>query len=323
MRRLYFALSLLFASSAFAGLPVGPLSVSDVSGMQIRPDGNYDVICTTGARETVTAIDVQIGNVCPNRAATSGNTGIISVQRRPDGQFNVMCKDNSVVVASANDIMNGTVCRQTVGLPVDMVWVVGGMTEQAQNFQTGVTSFMTDFLQKSISWRMGVLGSDQSLPPYLGMPTVFDNTTPSPLPTIINGIMSALMGLDGEQIFDPLVKGLTGNPTFIRPGAKLVILITNDAHDASKANTKASQMVSFLQGLKGGNLSDVVVYGIFGAIDLNCAANQIDEQWNYKGSEFEALIQATGGQAYSLCDKSFAASLSLLAADLYHKLNVP
>src|SRR5207253_3034417 len=67
----------------------------------------------------------------------------------------------------------------------------------------------------------------------------------------------------------------------------------------------------------------LVVYGIFGATDLNCDVWSIDNDWNFHGSEFEKLIQATGGQAYSLCDATFGASLAKLGDDLYQRLDHP
>ncbi|MGZ3722459.1 MAG: hypothetical protein ACXVA9_05995 [Bdellovibrionales bacterium] len=204
---------------------------------------------------------------------------------------------------------------------IDIFWAIGGMTEQETNFRIGIQNFMATFTTKPYTWRMAVCSSNVTEAPYLGMPQIFDNKDPSPTNNFVDGVMNALNGMDDEVIFDPIQKNLADNPSFIRPNATLVVVMTNDAHDESTGVTQASQMLSFLQGLKGGDLKKVVVYGIFGATDLNCRLNQIDEDWNYHGSEFETLINATGGKVFSLCDATFGASLAKLGDDLYQRLD--
>jgi hypothetical protein len=193
--------------------------------------------------------------------------------------------------------------------PLDIFWVIGGMTEQAQNFQNGVTSFMTNFVAQP-DWRMAVVGDDEFQAPLLGLTSVFDFTDPNAIQDFVQAVMNAVNGADGEVLFDPTVKNLTQYPHFVRPNADLVIILTNDAFEKSTTYTKASQMVSFLKGLKGGHLGRVRVYGVIGATDLNCDPATIDGDWDYHGSEMEALINTTGGQVYSLCDASFGDSLA-------------
>ena len=102
---------------------------------------------------------------------------------------------------------------------VDMLWVIGGMTEQAQNFDAGVTQFMNAFVNyKLINWRMGVISTDQGQAPFLGMGSVgiFDNTSPNPGPTLVNSVMSTLQSYDGEKLFDPTIEQLKAYPSFLR-----------------------------------------------------------------------------------------------------------
>lgn len=197
----------------------------------------------------------------------------------------------------------------TNGGPLDIFWVIGGMTEQAANFQSGVISFMTNFAAQP-DWRMAVVSDNDWDPPFLGMPQIFDNKDPNPVANFTNGVAGAVNAIDGEVLFDPTVANLKAYPQFVRPQAKLVIILTNDAPDGSFRTTTAAQMTQFLAGLKGGDLSKVVVYGVIGATDLNCDPSTIDGDWNYHGTEMERLINATGGQVYSLCDASFGTSLA-------------
>jgi len=55
---------ILAAAAAFAG-DFRPFAVSDVSSMQIREDGQYNVVCLNGTFEVVSAEDVAEHNVCP------------------------------------------------------------------------------------------------------------------------------------------------------------------------------------------------------------------------------------------------------------------
>ncbi len=206
---------------------------------------------------------------------------------------------------------------------VDIFWAIGGMTEQQSNFNAGVSSFMTTFLAKNYSWRMAVCSSNAYQPPTIGMPTVFDNSDPNPTNNFVNSVMQALNGDDEEQIFDPVHTFLTQYPNFIRPNATLVLILTNDDADHSTNYTSAAQMLPFLVSLKGGDQSKVIVYGIFGSVDTGCNINQIDSGWNYHGSEFETLINQTGGKDYSLCNASFGTQLASLGDDLYHKIDSP
>jgi hypothetical protein len=206
---------------------------------------------------------------------------------------------------------------------IDMFWAIGGMTEQAVNFNQGISQFMTTFTTKKYSWRMAVVASNIIDRPYIGMPVIFDNNSSAPIPTFATAVSDALNGRDDEQIFDPVVYFLTRFPQFIRPTSTLVIIISNDAHDSSRDYTTATQLLTFLKGLKGGDQTKVLVYGIFGSIDLNCRLSDIDETWNFYGSEFDKLIKTTGGTVYSLCDTTFGASLAKIGDDLYKRLDHP
>ncbi len=70
-------------------------------------------IMKNGNREKVTSLDLELGNVCPNKTK-SQPSAILSVQQRSDGQFDVVCKDLTRVVADATAIMQGAVCKSVV-----------------------------------------------------------------------------------------------------------------------------------------------------------------------------------------------------------------
>lgn len=118
-------LLLLSSSLAFAGT-IELQSLKDVAVAHQNDDGTYNVICANGNRETVTAVDVRLGNVCPNDK-NSEPTQILSLQRRSDGQFDVVCRDLTKVVASEEQIIAGQVCTGSTPPPVPEVVIEDGV----------------------------------------------------------------------------------------------------------------------------------------------------------------------------------------------------
>jgi hypothetical protein len=215
--------------------------------------------------------------------------------------------------------------REVIGSnQLDILWLIGGMTEQEQNFHDGMKNFMQDFMKKNfIDWKMGVIGNAESAPPYLGMTSIFDMKDSDPMGNLLAAVRTAVFGMDGEAIFDPLYSNLKKYPGFVRPGSTLAIIMTNDNHDESTHQKTASQMMSFLASLKGGDISKVIVYGIFGSTDLGCNPSTIDEDWQFHGTQMEALITQTGGETLSLCNASFGYSLAKIGDNLFQRLKHP
>ncbi len=81
----------------------------EIAVMQANANGTYDVVCTNGNRETVTALDLELNNVCPNRTSTM-STGILSIQRISDNKFSVVCKDFTRMEATSEEIISGKLC---------------------------------------------------------------------------------------------------------------------------------------------------------------------------------------------------------------------
>jgi hypothetical protein len=80
--------------------------------MQVRSDGRYDVVCSDGAREIVTATDLHANNLCPN-STNHTPSEIQSIIRNADGTFSVICKNSSHVTVSEAEILGGKVCTGT------------------------------------------------------------------------------------------------------------------------------------------------------------------------------------------------------------------
>ena len=204
---------------------------------------------------------------------------------------------------------------------LDVLWLVGGMTEEAGNFAAGASKWMDWFVANNTNWNLAIIGNSIQAPPYLGMSTPFTYQSPTPSKTFTAGVTSALNGPDDEMIFDPLVQNLNRYPNFLTSGSTLLIILSNDAPDFSFQNTSAQAVLQFLVNLKGGDQNLVAVYGVFGADDLGCDFSQIDGGWYYHGSQVETLINATGGKNYSLCDTDFGTSLQSISGDLGNRFH--
>jgi hypothetical protein len=82
-----------------------------VLSIQKMADGTYQAICTNQSFETLTDLDLRLGNMCPQMTDTS-SLQILSVQSRGDGLYNVICADNSFRAGiSREKIMTGEACR--------------------------------------------------------------------------------------------------------------------------------------------------------------------------------------------------------------------
>jgi hypothetical protein len=100
-----------FMGLAFSAQGYAFIEVSDVASMQVRPDGNYDVICRNGTFEVATETDIRANAVCLDEPLPE--SGILSVQVREDGMFDVLCKDLTREVATTEQIRDLLVCLGT------------------------------------------------------------------------------------------------------------------------------------------------------------------------------------------------------------------
>ncbi len=129
---LRFFLGLMTVCFAFAAsAEVWVFSTGDIAVMQVNANGTYDAICTNGNRETVTDLDIQLGNVCPHRTK-SEPTGIISLQRRADGSFDYVCRNLTKGIATPDQVMKGQICAKTA--PTSPIPETGEYRDQTGSF---------------------------------------------------------------------------------------------------------------------------------------------------------------------------------------------
>jgi hypothetical protein len=190
----------------------------------------------------------------------------------------------------------------------DIIWQVGGMTELQQTMIAGAKSFMTQLsARQGFDWKVGVISTDPSDSPFLGFTTSFDSTTPNPIQPFVDSVSNVIASHDGEKMMDPVEGALTAFPGFVRSSSQLVLVVSNDNPDES--SEQVANFLAYVTKLKG-SLSRVTIYAVLGTTDFGCVPSTIDTDWNYVGSTYEQVIQATHGKAYSLCTDDFGTSLS-------------
>jgi len=235
------------------------------------------------------------------------------------------------------DKINQNVKETLAGGAADILWVIdnsGSMDAHQQDVINNTQVFMDQFTKTAqLDWKMGLISTDASEKPFVGF-TKTDLVTwqdPSAATVFQNAVNQ--MGTSGsgiEQSFIPLMVQLTAYPDFIRPFAQLVIVIVTDAPEQSdnlqeingafNRTVDPPEFIDFITKIKG-DLNLVHTYGVFGAQDFNCP--QTDDFWNFKGSRYEALINATRGKTYRLCDPDFGKLLTEMGKDIVQTVVTP
>lgn len=221
--------------------------------------------------------------------------------------------------------------------PLDILWLIdnsGSMEEEQSVISRSTATFMQNFTSvPALKWNMGLLSSDAADDPRLGFTstTVLNYNTPNP-----TGVFAAAVGQLGtggdttERFFAPLLNNLLGRPrpaspfsqgwtnpnpgtpvAFKQANSTLAIILVTDTYDHSDITPD-----SFLQQLQpvAGRNNDLLIYGVFSATDFGCTYT--DEDWNYAGSVYEAVINRTHGKYYKLCVDDFGPDLSKLTQDI-------
>ena len=208
---------------------------------------------------------------------------------------------------------------------LDILWVIdnsGSMRSYQQNVARNTGQFMQTFTgQAGIHWKMGMISSDESDVPYLGIsPTPdFDFSALDPV-SVFQAAVGRLgtSGSGTEKFFTPVLNTLRLNPAFLRPHSILALIFVTDAIEQSPID--APRFLNELATLKG-DIRDVIVYAALGAEDFGCAPS--GEGLNYVGSAHETVIKATHGKVYKACDPNFGNSLADLGQDLVQRVATP
>lgn len=208
-----------------------------------------------------------------------------------------------------------TSSAESYAVDVDILWVIdnsGSMDPYQQAVINNSAAFISQFTSSSrLHWKMGLISTDISDPPYMGFSSVVDWQTSNAVQTF-NAAVSRLgtMG-DGvaEASFQPTLNTLNAYPSWLRPNSYLILIIVTDELEQSRIDT-----AQFLNGIRqkmGGDLSHFIAYGVYGP-----ASNDF---WNKKNEE---VVTQTGGKIFSLMSPDYGVLLADLGKDLVTKTTV-
>lgn len=250
---------------------------------------------------------------------------VVSVVRLPNGQMDVLCSDHSREIVDEADLVANNVCPHIQNPPVasgqgDIIWVIdnsGSMSDYQQSIQINMNLFIREFSSaaQGTDWRMGLVSTDRTDSPYIGFSSLdrLDSSTTEPVLLFNQAV--ARLGTDGsptEQPLEAVRNAITSHPDFLRPGAKLFVIVVTDEEDQSQRTV--ADYVSFLHSLVPA--ANITSYGVFGGLEPNCGSMP-----RYSGTRNSEFMQATNGTPYSICSPEYGRMLSAIAQDINTRIN--
>lgn len=227
-------------------------------------------------------------------------------------------KDDKFVYYSEqqeNFVSQKPMIREVMGASgVSVLWVIdnsGSMGDEQQLVSDNTELFMRSFTQNRIDWRIGLISSDESEPPYIGFGANKLNwKTTDPVIEFQNAV--GRLGTNGsvtEKAYTPILNALRGDSSFIVPGQPLAIIVVSDEPEQSTMSTQA--FFAELTRLIGPR--DLYLYVVYEGKDLGCTSTS----QMYAGSRYEEFVKGGNvGRAYSICSTDFGTPLAEIGKEI-------
>jgi hypothetical protein len=196
--------------------------------------------------------------------------------------------------------------------PLDVLFVVddsGSMSQHQKNIAIRTPILAKGLVEMHSDFHIGVLSTSvgqytRGVPPgtLLGSPKVVTPLTP--VDSIAKNLLLGTSGSSTESPFDsiqlaftePLLSG--SNSGFLRPGARLALVLITDAEDQSKI--AGTDLINTLRNLKG-DLNQVTAFSwIIPATDSVCVNSR--DEYGVFPVKIEDFTKQINGRVYSLCD---------------------
>ena len=213
-----------------------------------------------------------------------------------------------------------------VNLAVDILFVVddsGSMASHQKNLGANIALFTESFLKQSLlDFRITITttsGLDKMSSIKLFGP--FDKNM-SDINQQLNNAFYRI-GTDGhyqESVFfssNKILDPASNYSSLYRREAFLVLVFVTDAEDQS--DILAVHFRDFLIGLKGGNASQILTYGVLAKTTSSGQYCQRDGK--ELSLKIEELIRLFNGVSYSLCEPDFGRYLAKLGTDITGKIS--
>ncbi len=203
----------------------------------------------------------------------------------------------------------------------EILWVIDNsisMGPYQNELMRNMDIFIRSFTQTATGadWRMGLISTDQSEPPYIGfMPSDrLDHTSPDPVGQFSSAIRR--LGVNGsitEKAFRPIDIALTNYPDFLRDASELFIVIVSDEDEQSSISVQG--FINWLHTIRPpGSIS---TYGIFEMQESGCGSTQ------FQGKRYGELMRLTNGLTFPICSRDYGNGLAAFGADIAQKIVIP
>lgn len=261
----------------------------------------------------------------------------------------VGCNGNHLVAqasAPPTTSFSDSYSQTAAGGAADILFVINNtdatMVTKATTLGNSATGFVNFLVSHSIDFHIAATSMDfftadapgctdaiASQGCLNGNPRVIDPSTPNLLATFQANLQvgfngdHAELGLDDAllAVTAPLING--ANAGFLRPNAKLFVVFVSDEDDNAAAPGNplsltpfnAAAYVTAYANAKGGNASQVVLSAIAGPVPGGCGGGPTNSGAD-PGTQYAALVTASGGLFESICDADYTQFLSNLGFQL-------
>lgn len=238
---------------------------------------------------------------------------VLSCARNPDFSF-VNPADRSVPVSKTHKVIT------LVSGSADILWVIdnsGSMSTYQQAVQQNALQFIQGFQNsaKGVDWRIGLISTDEGDSPYVGFDPSnrLDANAPDPVATFTRAVgRLGILGSATEKAFEPIKNAFDAHPDFVRPAAKLFLILLSD--ELEQSDTSTVDFIDYLRTLKG-DLAQVVTYGIF--TEETCGDP------GFKFSKYGDFIGRTFGKYFPICSPSYGSILGQIGRDILKRFSMP
>lgn len=211
----------------------------------------------------------------------------------------------------------------------DVLWIVdnsGSMSEEQGELDDNARTFLDLANAQSADYRMVVITTDVSDAnqngKFVGSPKIIDPTTPNPA-TTLGGRFGGL-GTNGSgderglqavhtALTEPLISDVNQNAGFLRPDAKLAIIVVSDEEDGSAADLDFYE--DFFWSIKGRRNTGLFTFNsVVGDDPSGCTSGNGDA---VAGSRYIEMSRRTGGIFQSICAQDWGLIANNLGLNVF------
>lgn len=221
---------------------------------------------------------------------------------------------------------------------VDVLFVVdnsGSMMSIQNNIIANSKLFMEQFIQeRHLNWKLGVISTDKDESPYLGFDKVFgsdsiDYNIPSSIDGAVTEFQGAIRDLGTSGDYEEFIfynalrmfnKYSNTSLPFLRGNAHLAVIMVSDEDEQSQKRFGSAYEPDTLLNTLTAYVNSgrkIRFYGALSRIDLDgCESRDVGDYKDYAGSDYEKIINNSGGFNISACLDNFGLRLADIGKDI-------